>query len=134
MIKITQEYTSIRITDLYPSDYISSYVHTQLCYIVQIEVAKIEEEKKKLLDTIRAQDEKLNKFKDAIKQLDESKQEITKENQQLIKDLEDSRTIKVQQIYIHTYHSSCTKIILVCTEIQVYNWLTVYPSNHMLVL
>ena len=68
---------------------------TWLCYVVQIEVAKFEEDKKTLQDTIRTQDEKLDKMEDAIKQSEESKQAVTKENQQLLKDLEDLHTHKV---------------------------------------
>ena len=59
---------------------------------MQIEVAKIEEEKD---DTIKAQDEKLYKMEGAMKQSEDDKQALAKENQQLSKDLEDSRTLKV---------------------------------------
>ena len=68
---------------------------TWLCYVVQIEVAKLEEDKKTLQDTIRVKDEKLDKMKDAVKQSEERKQAITKENEQLLKDLKDSHTHKV---------------------------------------
>ena len=62
---------------------------------MQIKVAKIEEEKKQLQYTIRAQDKNLDKMKNAIKQSEESKKAITKENQQLLKDLKNSHTHKV---------------------------------------
>ena len=62
---------------------------------MQIKVAKIEEEKKQLQYNIRAQDENLDKMKNAIKQSEESKKAITKENQRLLKDLKDSHTHKV---------------------------------------
>ena len=63
--------------------------------IVQAEVAKFEEEKKKLQDIIKTQDDKLNKAREDLKQSEESNQAITKENYQLKKELEDSHTYKV---------------------------------------
>ena len=72
--------------------WLATYVQLYIYYIGQAEVTKIEEENKKLQDTIKAQDDKA---REDLKQSEESKQAIAKENHQLLKELKDLRAYKV---------------------------------------
>ena len=72
---------------------------------MQVEVAKIEEENKKLQDTIRAQNDKLDKAREALKQSEDSKQAIAKENYKLLQDLENSHSYNVRIVDMRTCHN-----------------------------
>ena len=107
------------------------YVQLYICYIVQVEVAKIEEEKKKLQDTIRAQDDELDKAREALKQSEDSKQATANENCKLLKDLENSRSCNVCIVDMHTCHNYAHAYICMYMHIYIYICTCILACIHM---